>query len=207
MLEKKWRTSPGLLFSHFPAPQPVVRAECSRNRGTNRIPKHWLNLQLSDLIRAWATVLLKWTWQQNPEITKCAVWNCCLHFSLVASMEVDCHRDGRAKTAKVARKLHPSFQALWKPHTSCLSLKTKWLVWSLHLFILLAFLWKWSYNKPFGNPACARNPGYELLKALVTSTLFNFLVSNLWLDTTHPSDSPPLLFFSPLLTTPPIQQV
>lgn len=85
--------------------------------------------------------------------------------------------------------------ALWKSHTSCLSLQKKWLVWFLHLFILLVFLWKWSYNKPSGNPPCARNPGSELLKALVTSTLFNVLVSSLWWDTTHPSDSPPLPFF------------
>lgn len=69
---------------------------------------------------------------------------------------------------------------------------------------------------------CKKSRLWGFVKALVTSTLFNFLVSNLWLDTTHPSDSPPLLFFfssshhtpdstslriSPLLTHPSVLQV
>lgn len=178
-------------------PQPVVKSTMfEKQRQTQYTKALTMNLQVSDLIRAWATVLYKRTWRQNPEITKCAVWNCCLHFSLVGSMKVDCRRDERAKRAKDTRKLHPS-KLFGKPHTSCLSLKNKWLVWSLHLFILLAFLWKWSYNKQtfWKSCLCMKSWLWGFVKALVTSTLFNFLVSNFWLDTTHPSDSPHFFFF------------
>lgn len=74
-----------------------------------------MNPQVSDLIHAGAAVVFKWPWQQNPEITKWAIWNRLLHFYLVASMEVDCHRDGKAKKVKDTRKLHPSM--LFGNHT------------------------------------------------------------------------------------------
>lgn len=121
-------------------------------------------------------------------------------------MEVGFHRDKRAEIVKDARKLNlPMLVGNYSQAVCHLKEKN-----GLSGFPTSLYCWLFSENEAITHLLeillVQEKLAISSWKALVTTTLSMLQCSNLWLYTTDPPNSPPLLFSS-LLTTPPIQKV